>query len=140
MQNNPLLLPAVTSFVPSLPAGAPFRISIHSWQNPEISRYVQLLNKPSDLIIFEARLFIDGRIVGHVRLAPLGVYINILEGPSGLTMTAHGLQSSSLALVRLETCRYSCPALESDLVILPLCDFPYSALLTFFRFKQTWRV
>jgi hypothetical protein len=63
-QNNPLLLPTVTSFVPSLTIGAPFRISIHSWQNPDVSRYIRLLRKPSDQIIFEARLFIDGRIVG----------------------------------------------------------------------------
>jgi hypothetical protein len=63
-QNNPLLLPTVTSFVPGLPAGTPFRISIHCWQNPDVSRYIQHLSKPSDDIIFEARLFIDGRIVG----------------------------------------------------------------------------
>lgn len=62
--NNPFLLPTVTSFIPSLSAGDAFRISIHCWQNPEISRYVRLLSKPSDDIVFEARLFVDGRIVG----------------------------------------------------------------------------
>jgi hypothetical protein len=64
LQTNPLLLPTVTSFVPGLATGAAFRVSIHCWQNPEISRYIQNLKKPSDSIVFEARLFIDGRIAG----------------------------------------------------------------------------
>lgn len=64
LQLNPLLLPTVTSFIPGLPAGAPFRVSIHAWQNPDMSRYIQTLKKPSDIIVFEARLFIDGRIAG----------------------------------------------------------------------------
>jgi hypothetical protein len=63
-QTNPLLLPTVTSFIPGLPAVAPFRVSIHCWQNPEVSRYIQNLKKDSDNIVFEARLFIDGRIAG----------------------------------------------------------------------------
>ncbi|TVY90248.1 hypothetical protein LAWI1_G002499 [Lachnellula willkommii] len=50
-QINPHLLPTVTSFIPGLPAGSPFRISIHSWQNPEISRYVTSLQKPLDHVI-----------------------------------------------------------------------------------------
>jgi hypothetical protein len=64
LQTNPLLLPTVTSFVPSLPAGAAFRVSIHCWQNPEVSRYIQNLKKDSDNVVFESRLFIDGRIAG----------------------------------------------------------------------------
>lgn len=63
-QVNSHLLPTVTSFIPGLPTGDPFRISIHSWQNPETSRYVDNLSKPSDHILFEARVFIDGRIAG----------------------------------------------------------------------------
>ncbi|KAH7364171.1 hypothetical protein BKA65DRAFT_572413 [Rhexocercosporidium sp. MPI-PUGE-AT-0058] len=64
LQLNPLLLPTVTSFIPGLPAGAPFRVSVHCWQNPEVSRYCQSLKKPSDVVMFEARLFIDGRLAG----------------------------------------------------------------------------
>ncbi|CZT08402.1 uncharacterized protein RCO7_08225 [Rhynchosporium graminicola] len=64
MQLNPLLLPTVTSFIPGLPAGSPFRVSIHCWQNPDVSRYGQTLKKPSDVVMFEARLFIDGRLTG----------------------------------------------------------------------------
>jgi hypothetical protein len=64
LQTNPLLLPTVTSFIPGLLTGAAFRASIHCWQNPVVSRYIQNLKKPSDNIIFEARLFIDGRMAG----------------------------------------------------------------------------
>jgi hypothetical protein len=81
LQTNPLLLPTVTSFIPGLRAGAPFRVSIHSWYsnnieigkaklttliryNPEITRYVQHLKKPTDQVVFEARVFIDGKIAG----------------------------------------------------------------------------
>ena len=64
LQKNPLLLPTVTSFIPGLPTGAAFRASIHCWQNPVFSRYIQNLKKPSDNVIFEARLFIDGRMAG----------------------------------------------------------------------------
>jgi hypothetical protein len=32
--------------------------------NPEITRYVQHLKKPTDLVVFEARVFIDGKIAG----------------------------------------------------------------------------
>lgn len=64
LQTAPQLLPTVTSFIPGLPTGDPFRISLHSWQNPDISRYIQTLKKPTDLVLFEARVFIDGRIAG----------------------------------------------------------------------------
>lgn len=53
LQNSSVILPAVTCFIPGLQAGAPFRVSIHSWQNPEVSRHVQSLSKPGDLVIFE---------------------------------------------------------------------------------------
>ncbi|KAH6709222.1 hypothetical protein BKA61DRAFT_678120 [Leptodontidium sp. MPI-SDFR-AT-0119] len=64
LQLSPLLLPTVTSFIPGLPAGAAFRVSVHCWQNPEVSRYCQSLKKSSDVVMFEARLFIDGRLAG----------------------------------------------------------------------------
>lgn len=64
MQGNVALLPTVTSFIPSLPAREGLRISIHSWQNPEMSRYILSLKRPTDSVVFEARLFIDGKIAG----------------------------------------------------------------------------
>ncbi|KAG0651171.1 hypothetical protein D0Z07_2358 [Hyphodiscus hymeniophilus] len=52
--------PVVTSFIPSLSAGAVFRISIHSWHEPELSDPLKKSN------MFQARLYVDGRITGHV--------------------------------------------------------------------------
>lgn len=62
-QLNSQLLPTVTSFIPGLPAGAPFRVSIHCWQNPDFSRVLRDLKKAADYVLFEARMFIDGRVV-----------------------------------------------------------------------------
>lgn len=64
MQGTLLLLPTVTSFIPALEHGMPFRLSIHSWETPEPSRVTKNYTKHADLIMFEARVFIDGRIAG----------------------------------------------------------------------------
>ena len=56
----PSLLPIVTSFVPSLPVGAPFSVSMHSWQSPQLSGTIQ--NSDCNSVVFEARLFLDGRL------------------------------------------------------------------------------
>lgn len=58
-------LPTVTSFVPSLPAGAPFRVSVHSWHDPVPGAYTKSRAKVFDDIMFEARVFIDGRLAGQ---------------------------------------------------------------------------
>ncbi|KAI9053364.1 hypothetical protein LZ554_002323 [Drepanopeziza brunnea f. sp. 'monogermtubi'] len=79
LQPNPFLLPTVTSFVPGIAAGAAFRVSIHCWQNPEISRYVQSLKKTGDTIMFEARLFIDGRLAGSKWFHQTGPWPTIIE-------------------------------------------------------------
>ncbi|KAG9238660.1 hypothetical protein BJ875DRAFT_367344 [Amylocarpus encephaloides] len=78
-QSNPHLLPTITSFVPALLAGSNFRISIHSWQNPEMSRYLQNLKKPTDNILFEARAFVDGRILGSKWFSQYGPWPTILD-------------------------------------------------------------
>ncbi|KAK3689924.1 hypothetical protein B0T22DRAFT_182222 [Podospora appendiculata] len=56
-------MPVMTCFVPSLPAGTPFQISIHCWKNPEISQFTRTYSKHADLVKFEARIMIDGRLV-----------------------------------------------------------------------------
>lgn len=64
-QTTALLIPTVTCFIPSLPAGESFRISIHSWQNPEASRYVHhISSRHAERVMFEARVFVDGQIAG----------------------------------------------------------------------------
>ncbi|RCI09046.1 hypothetical protein L249_5145 [Ophiocordyceps polyrhachis-furcata BCC 54312] len=61
-------LPTVCCFVPSLEAGSPFRVSIHSWINPTTSQYTKPYTKFSDKVKFEARLFIDGRLIASTVL------------------------------------------------------------------------
>ncbi len=58
------LLPTVTSFVPALDQGQNFRLSIHSWEAPVPSRFALNFTKDPGLIMFEARVFIDGRLAG----------------------------------------------------------------------------
>lgn len=63
-RNNVLLLPTVTSFIQALPAGEHFRVSVHAWENPEPSPYAQGVAKDPDLVMFEARVLVDGRLLG----------------------------------------------------------------------------
>lgn len=63
VQGNFGQVPVLTSFVPSLPKEAPFRVSIHSWEKPRPSRLTESLMQPDDLLLFEARVFIDGVLV-----------------------------------------------------------------------------
>ena len=62
-------LPTVCCFVPSLAHGAPFQVSIHSWSEAIVSQYAKSYSKFPDTVKFEARLFIDGRLVAYVVLA-----------------------------------------------------------------------
>ena len=62
----PIQLPTVASFIPNLPSGFPFRISIHSWENPLPSRSMSALmqvHNNTETVMFEARAFIDGQCV-----------------------------------------------------------------------------
>ena len=60
------LLPTVTAFVPGLAAGESFRISIHAWENPEPSLYAQNYSKHAQHVMFEARIYIDGRLARYI--------------------------------------------------------------------------
>ncbi|VUC24764.1 unnamed protein product [Clonostachys rosea] len=64
-------LPTLCCFVPSLEFGTPFKISIHSWDRPPISQFTRSYSKYIDKLIFEARLFIDGRLVASTSFGRL---------------------------------------------------------------------
>ncbi|TQW00929.1 nadh dehydrogenase -like protein [Cordyceps javanica] len=49
-------LPTVCCFVPSLPTGAPYKLSIHSWSTPPISHFTRSCGKFADRVVFEVRL------------------------------------------------------------------------------------
>jgi hypothetical protein len=59
-------VPVMTCFVPSLAAGSGFQISIHCWRRPDLSQFTRTYSKHSDLIKFEARILVDGRLVACV--------------------------------------------------------------------------
>ena len=59
-------VPTMTCFVPSLRPGTPFNISIHCWGTLEISPFARAYSEHADLVRFEARILIDGRMVAFV--------------------------------------------------------------------------
>jgi hypothetical protein len=59
-------MPVMTCFVPSLPAGTPFQISIHCWRKPEISQFTLAYSKHPEFVKFEARILLDGRLLSCV--------------------------------------------------------------------------
>src|SRR5947207_3274980 len=59
-QRSPLPLPVLNTFIPSIPAGFPFRVSIHCWENPRPSRHIEIMKRLGDRVLYEARVLIDG--------------------------------------------------------------------------------
>ncbi|OQV03902.1 hypothetical protein CLAIMM_08879 [Cladophialophora immunda] len=57
------LVPMLNSFIASLEGGAPFRISIHSWDKPMPSHLLLNYKTPDETILFGARVYIDGVLV-----------------------------------------------------------------------------
>ncbi|KFY15542.1 hypothetical protein V492_01924 [Pseudogymnoascus sp. VKM F-4246] len=82
------LLPTVTSFVPALGQGQNFRLSIHSWEAPEPSRFALNFTKDPGLIMFEARVFIDGRLAGYRYFGRDGPWPTIIE--TGINVNKNG--------------------------------------------------
>ncbi|RDW63918.1 hypothetical protein BP5796_10420 [Coleophoma crateriformis] len=77
--NQEPLLPTVTSFIPALTEGDPFRVSIHCWTDPEPSRLLQSITKYAEQAIFEARVFIDGNLVSTKYFNRTGNWPSILD-------------------------------------------------------------
>ncbi|KAJ5893023.1 hypothetical protein N7504_009714 [Penicillium tannophilum] len=62
-QGNVGQVPVLTTFIPSMPKDSCFRVSIHSWDKPRPSRFMEKLMEPEDVLMFEGRVFIDGQLV-----------------------------------------------------------------------------
>ncbi|ETS87913.1 hypothetical protein PFICI_01741 [Pestalotiopsis fici W106-1] len=57
-------LPTMTCFIPGLDCGKSFSISLHSWSELQTSNFTKTnFNNHAQLVVFEARIFIDGRLV-----------------------------------------------------------------------------
>ncbi|KAM0522452.1 hypothetical protein ACHAPE_002042 [Trichoderma viride] len=66
--HGPFGLPTVCGFIPSLAAGTPFQISIHSWSAPTVSQFTRCYSKYGECANFEARVFVDGQLVASASL------------------------------------------------------------------------
>ncbi|EHK50475.1 hypothetical protein TRIATDRAFT_270238 [Trichoderma atroviride IMI 206040] len=66
--HGPFGLPTVCGFIPSLAAGTPFQISIHSWSAPSVSQFTRCYSKYGECANFEARVFVDGQLVASASL------------------------------------------------------------------------
>ena len=58
-------LPTLTTFIGSLAPGAPFRVSIHSWETPKPSQLLMNFKSPDENASFEARVYLDGTFVAQ---------------------------------------------------------------------------
>ncbi|KAI1752017.1 hypothetical protein F4782DRAFT_547302 [Xylaria castorea] len=61
--NGSFGLPTMTCFMPGLPPGTPFNISLHSWKTPDVSQFTRNYSKHPELVKFEARVLVDGRLI-----------------------------------------------------------------------------
>ena len=66
-------LATMTCFVPSLPTRKHYFISIHSWHDPEVSQFTRSYSKHPELVQFEARIIVDGRLIAFVIVQSLSV-------------------------------------------------------------------
>ncbi|EGX96183.1 hypothetical protein CCM_00838 [Cordyceps militaris CM01] len=80
-------LPTVCCFVPSLLPGAPYKLSIHSWSTPPISQFTRSYGKFADRVVFEVRLFVDGRLVSSFAMNRSGPWPNVLKNSFDLSDT-----------------------------------------------------
>ncbi|KAI0136159.1 hypothetical protein BJ170DRAFT_573493 [Xylariales sp. AK1849] len=73
-------LPTMTCFMPGLPTGTPFNISLHCWKNPEVSQSTTSFSPEHvDLVKFEARVFVDGRMVASSSFEQTGTWPQVLS-------------------------------------------------------------
>ena len=67
-------LPTMTCFMPGLRPGTPFNISLHCWQNPDISQFTKNnFSEHLNLTRFEARVLVDGHLVAYVSQLTLSI-------------------------------------------------------------------
>ncbi|KAK4243642.1 hypothetical protein C7999DRAFT_18032 [Corynascus novoguineensis] len=87
-------IPVMTCFVPSLAPGTAFQISIHCWRRPNLSQFTRTYSKHTDLIKFEARILIDGRLVAST------VLDREVNGPHLITSTCEFTKTGELERLR----------------------------------------
>ncbi|KAI1820150.1 hypothetical protein F4861DRAFT_543223 [Xylaria intraflava] len=77
--NGSFGLPTMTCFMPGLPPGTAFNISLHSWKTPDISQFTRGYSKHPELVKFEARVLIDGRLVATSSFNRAGPWPQLID-------------------------------------------------------------
>ncbi|GAP91511.1 putative NADH dehydrogenase -like protein [Rosellinia necatrix] len=78
-------LPTMTCFMPGLPPGTPFNISLHSWKTPDVSQFTRNYSKHPELVKLEARVLIDGRLVTTSSFNRTGPWPQLINHSSDFT-------------------------------------------------------
>ncbi|KYK56095.1 NADH dehydrogenase -like protein [Drechmeria coniospora] len=99
--NGLLGVPTVSCFVPSLPSGTPFQVSVHSWSvDPVVSQFTRTYSQFAETAKYETRVFIDGRLVASIILDQKTEWPHVI---------AHGfefLKNGDLGFLRFPTFRH----------------------------------
>ncbi|KAI0898577.1 hypothetical protein F4806DRAFT_494237 [Annulohypoxylon nitens] len=69
----------MTCFIPGLSPGIQFNISLHSWKTPDISQFTRNYSKHPELVKFEARVLIDGRLVASSSFNRIGPWPQLIN-------------------------------------------------------------
>ncbi|KAI1176177.1 hypothetical protein F4777DRAFT_280513 [Nemania sp. FL0916] len=69
----------MTCFIPSQPQGTSFSISLHTWKSPDISQFSRNYSKHPELVKFEARVLIDGRLVTTSSFSRSGPWPQLID-------------------------------------------------------------
>ncbi|KAH8675274.1 hypothetical protein BX600DRAFT_167939 [Xylariales sp. PMI_506] len=73
-------LPTMTCFVPGLSTGTFFNISLHCWNQPEISQSTtKQFSEHLELVQFEARVFVDGAMVASASFELKGPWPQLIS-------------------------------------------------------------
>ncbi|KKK12891.1 hypothetical protein ARAM_004952 [Aspergillus rambellii] len=87
-------LPVLTTFIPSMATNTPFRVSVHCWDQPQPSRFMESLLQPDDVLLFEARVFVDGLCVAG------SVFSQRSSWPQVLDLSSHVDKNGNQDLLR----------------------------------------
>ncbi|KAI9797207.1 MAG: hypothetical protein M1833_005616 [Piccolia ochrophora] len=78
-------VPIVTTFIPALPSGHNFKISIHSWQNPLPSQRLNDRLHGKEDVLFESRVLLDGCFMSDLHFPKTGPWPQSIEWSNGDT-------------------------------------------------------
>ncbi|KAL2351183.1 hypothetical protein BJ546DRAFT_361737 [Cryomyces antarcticus] len=85
-------LPVLTCFVPSLPRGSPFKVSIHSWGRQKLSAGLRSLGVTHERLLFGVRVLVDGECIASEVFSPEVVWPQLIDLSDMCTAKGQGQQ------------------------------------------------